>query len=113
MSQSVKPIVITDSATGNQYTIEYNRESVLFAESRGFKFADVGDYLMTKLPELWFYGFRMHHKSVSRQKTDALLDGIGALPEGFLERLGALYAEPYNQLLEGNPDETPFVTVTL
>lgn len=112
MSQNVKPILVKDD-NGMEYTLEFNRESVKFAEARGFKINDVADYPMTKIPELWFYSFRMHHKNVARAKTDALLDGLGGIPDGLLERLGELYAAPFAALTDGQTEENPRVTVSL
>lgn len=111
--QNVKPIVVTDDETGMEYTLEFNRESVKFAESRGFKINDVADYPMTKIPELWFYAFRMHHKNVSRGKTDALLDGLGGMPDGLMERLGELYSAPFSTLTGEQGEGNPRVTVKL
>ena len=113
MMQNVKPIIVKDDETGLEYTLEFNRESVKFAEARGFKINDVADYPMTKIPELWFYAFRMHHKNVARAKADALLDGLGGIPDGLLERLGELYAAPFSALTDGQTEENPRVTVTL
>ena len=111
--QNVKPIIVKDDETGMEYTLEFNRESVRFAEARGFKINDVAEYPMTKIPELWYYAFRMHHKNVARAKTDALLDGLGGFPDGLLERLGELYAEPFTALTDGQQEENPRVTVKL
>ena len=117
MANDVRPITVKDSDTGFEYTIEFNRESVQFAEMRGFKMQDVSDYPMTKVPELWFYGFRMHHKNLSRQKTDALLNNFGGVPAvmnhpTLLTRLGELYAEPFLSTVE-QTEENPRVTVEL
>jgi len=113
MAQNVKPVIVTDDETGMEYTLEFTRESVKFAEARGFKINDVADYPMTKIPELWFYAFRAHHKNVARAKTDALLDGLGGIPDGLLERLGELYAAPFSALTDGQTEENPHVTVKL
>lgn len=113
MAQNVKPIIVKDDETGMEFTLEFNREAVKFAEARGFKINDVADYPMTKIPELWFYSFRMHHKNVARAKTDALLDGLGGIPDGLLERLGELYAAPFAALTDGQTEENPRVTVSL
>lgn len=113
MMQNVKPIIVTDDETGLEYTLEFTRESVRFAEARGFKINDVADYPMTKIPELWFYAFRAHHKNVARAKTDALLDGLGGIPDGLLERLGELYAAPFEALTDGQTEENPRVTVRM
>lgn len=83
----VKPIKITDTNTGEVYTLEFDKESVRFAESRGFDIDDIGKYPITKTEELFWYAFRKHHKRVDLLKARKLLEGIGALPDGFLERL--------------------------
>lgn len=93
----IKPIVIKNK--DEEYTLEFNRESIKFAEARGFKIEDVSNFPMTKLPELFFYAFRMHHKNVAREKTDKILfEELGGIPEGLLERLAELYAQPFEAL---------------
>lgn len=99
VNEQVKPIIIHDAENGIDYTLEFDRDSVRFAEARGFDIDDVAKFPMSKIPELFYYAFRMHHKSVSREKTDRILfDDLGGLPEGAAERLGALYAAPYEAL---------------
>ena len=104
VNEIVKPIILRDSETKETYTLEFNRESVYFAEARGFSIDDVVKQPMTKIHELFFYAFRMHHQKVSRQKTDKILDddigGIGNLPEGFIERLYMLYGAPFDSMVE-------------
>lgn len=102
VNEKIKPIILRDTESGVEYTLEFNRESIRFAESRGFKVEDVADYPMSKIPELWFYAFRMHHKNVSREKTDKMIfdkdtgfGGINDIPDGVVERLFQLYAEPF------------------
>jgi hypothetical protein len=105
VNEQVKPIIIHDEEAGMDYTLEFNRESVRFAEARGFDIDDVGKYPMTKLPELFYYAFRMHHKNISREKTDRILfDDLGGLPKGAAERLGALYAAPFEALSNKDSD---------
>lgn len=92
----MKPIVLKNKDT--EYTLEFNRESVKFAEMMGFKFDDVANFPMSKIPELFYYSFRMHHKNVARDKTDKILEELGGLPEGFIERLVELYTAPFDFL---------------
>ena len=91
-----KAIILKNKDT--EYTLEFNRESVKFAELHGFKVDDIANYPMIKIPELFFYAFRMHHKNIAREKTDKILEELGGLPEGFLERLAELYTAPYEFL---------------
>lgn len=94
--ERVKPIILHDNETGEEYTLEFDRESVKFAESKGFVIEDVEKYPMTKFPELFYYAFRKHHKTIARANTDKILfEQLGGLPDGFAERLGALYSAPF------------------
>ena len=113
MNERVAPIIITDSESGKEYTLEFNRESVKFAESRGFSIQDVDRMPFVKLPELFWYAFRMHHMNVSKEKADRILfDDLGGMPEGMAERLGALYGSPYDALInKENKPKNPNVTV--
>ena len=87
----VQPIKLTDNDTKETYELDFSRESIKFAEARGFKVDEVTDYPVTKFPELFFYAFRMHHKNLSRTQTDALYDKLGGYTPKFLERLIMLY----------------------
>lgn len=113
MSKEVKPIIL-HMEDGKEYTLEFNRESVRFAESRGFNIDDVGRYPMTTIPNLWFFSFRMHHKNIARDKTDAILEEMGGLTDEILERLGELYAVPFETLLPSDDEpKNSKVTVEL
>ena len=106
VNEQVRPIILTDNETGDTYTLEFNRESVRFAEARGFDPEEIGKYSMTKIPEFFFYAFRMHHPNISREKTDRILfDILGGMPSGMAERLGALYALPFKALIKDDGEE--------
>ena len=107
----VKPIKITDTNTGEEFTLEFDKESVRDAENRGFDIDDVAKFPISKTEELFWYAFRKHHKRVDLLKARKLLEGIGTLPDGFLERLLALYAKPYEAFTESEEEITPFVKV--
>ena len=116
MAEKISPIVITLEDTKETFTLEFNRETIKFAESRGFRPEDLANFPMTKVPELFFYAFRMHHKNVSREKTDRIINdyfgGISEIPDGVMERLGELYALPFTTL-EDNEGKKGKVTVQL
>lgn len=99
INEEIRPIIIHDGDV--VYTLEFNRDSVRFAEARGFSIDKVSDLPMTYIPDLFFYAFRMHHKNISREKTDRILfDEMKGLPDGMLERLGQLYALPFEALTQ-------------
>ena len=99
VNEKINPIILHDTEEQVDYTLEFDRESVKYAENRGFDISDVGKFPMLKLPELFYYAFRMHHKSISREKTDKILfDYLGGMPDGMAERLGALYSIPFEAL---------------
>jgi hypothetical protein len=102
---TVKPIVITNSQTKEQYTLEFSRDTVRFAEVHGFEWDDVGKYPMTKIPEIFYYSFRMHHPNIARANTDKLLELMGGMSAKFLARLRELYDAPFLTLINTG-DET-------
>ena len=98
--EKVAPIVLTDG-DGKEYTLQFNRKSVIYAEANGFSIDELaeGKY-MSGVSDLFFYAFRMHHPYMTHEQTDNILfNELGGIPEGLIERLGALYAEPYNALI--------------
>lgn len=98
----VKPITLT---VGNEtYTLEFSRESVRFAESKGFVIEEVETYPLTRTNELFYYAFRMHHRNLSREKTDGILEKMGGLRAEELVRLGELYLVPIETVINVNDD---------
>jgi len=115
MAEKVKPIILTDVATGEKYTLDFNRDAVRFAEARGFAIGDIDKFPMT-IYDLFYYAFRMHHRNVARDKTDKLIDdgfgGIAGMPAEMLERLIELYAQTFGTTLTED-EENPRVVVEL
>lgn len=101
----VKPITIRDNEKGVEYTLQFNRESVLFTNNQGFRASDMTDNLEGMLPILFYGAFRMHHKDIARNRTNALLDEIAPVSQDFVVRLLELYAEPRNALVNDEPTE--------
>ena len=89
--ERVNSIKITDPQGEKSYELDFNRDSVRFAEGRGFKMEDVFDYPETKFPELFYYAFRYHHRNLSKQQTDKIYEGLNGFSREFLERLVTLY----------------------
>ncbi len=98
MDEKLNPVYITDNDAGVKYTLDFNRESVRFAERQGFKVEEASDFPRTSLENLFFYAFRMYHPTVSREKTNALLAKMEGLSGKLIERLVGLY----NQALTAN-----------
>ena len=96
--ERVKPIIIKDKENNREYTLEFDRDAVRFAESRGFKLEDVDDYTMTKVPEFFWYAFRMHHKSVALNQAEEILRQIGGMNEQIAKRLVELWYQTYDSL---------------
>lgn len=101
----VKPIIIKDNENNREYTLEFNRDVIKFAEQRGFVLSDVDRFPMTKVPEFFWYAFRMHHPSVSLNQAERLLDRMGGLSDALGRRLGELWAVPYEAFNANDGDE--------
>ena len=110
--ERVKPIIIKDKENKREYTLEFDRDSLRFAEGRGFKLEDVDDYSMTKVPEFFWYAFRMHHKSVALNQAEEILREIGGMNEAIARRLIELWVQTYDAL--GNEEtKNPNLSVEL
>ena len=111
--ERVNPVILRDSEDGKVYTLEFDRETVLWAEqTRDFSVQDLSRLPMSKIYEFFWLSFRMHHKNVAKEKTDKIIDswgGIRHLPDGLMERLGELWAQAYD-MGDANPQR---VTVEL
>lgn len=113
MAENVKPVIIHDNDNDRDYTLEFSRDTIKFAEGRGFKLQDVDDFPMTKIPEFFWYAFRMHHPSVSLNQAEKLLERMGGLNEALARRLGELWAVPFSTLNPNGDEKNLTVTVDL
>lgn len=113
--KKVNPMRITDPDTNETYVLEFSRESVRFAEQRGFKITELTDFPQTNIPALWFYSFRKNHREIARDKTDKLLEELGGLTSKELGRLAELYNQPNESLIimEDNERKNCRLTVEL
>lgn len=103
--KNIKPIVL-QFADGVEYTLEFSRETVVYAERQGFRTDDIDSMVMTRVTELFYYAFRMHHPTVKKEKTDKILfEDLGGITEAITDRLLELYNVPFESLIneEGTP----------
>lgn len=110
----VSPVKLTDVDTGDVYVLDFSRESVKFAEARGFKVNEISDFPATRIPEFFFYAFRKNHKRVARSQSDDLLEKMGGVSTQLLERLIQLYNQAaLTHLIVLDEDDEKNVTVTV
>lgn len=103
--EEIRPIILTNEETNEKYELTFTRESVKFAEFRGFNIEDVDAHPMTRIPELFYFAFRAKHKNISREKTDKILfDELKGMPEGMLNRLVELYTAPFRAFSQTEED---------
>lgn len=100
-NEPVKPIILRDDKTNEVYVLEFNRDSIKFAEARKFDINAMGEGVsISAIEDLFFYSFRMHQPNVSKAQTDKILyEKLGGIPEGMIERLVNLYIVPFNSLM--------------
>jgi len=111
----LRPILITDNETGEKYVLEFNAESVAFAEERKFQIGDVDDYPVTGVRDLFYYAFRMHHKMLPKDKILNIYELTKPLPRGVIKRLVDFYLRPMKELVvpEGEERKNERMTVEL
>ena len=115
--EKVKPIRLIDNETGENYILEFNRDTVKWAEQRGFDPDMVTKFPMTVGADFFFYAFRMHHRNIARDKTDKILfDYLGGINETtgkILARLMELYYATFSTLSDEEAQENPRMAVEL
>lgn len=90
----INPARITDEQNGRVYELDFNRESIVFAERNHFKLEDALEYPVTGMRDLFYYSFRKNHRNVARDKTDKLIERWGGgIPEALVKRLIQLYQQ--------------------
>lgn len=100
---------------GTEYVLEFSRKTVSDAEKAGFVRTDVTDKLMTRIPELFYFAFKMHHPTIKREATDKILfEDLEGLTDELIERLIDLFNAPYETLINdrGKP-KNPKLTVIM
>lgn len=91
MEDRVNPIRITLQSSGETYELDFNRESVRFAEMHGFELDNVTRFPASKIPEFFYFALRKNHKKLSRTQADDIFEEIGGVTGKVLSRMIALY----------------------
>lgn len=106
MDERIEPIRITDNETQKVYELDFNRESVRFVENQGFKIDETFDFPNINIPKLFYYAFRAHHRNVSLNQAQELLDKMGGLTDKIAVRLVDLYrqATAANNVIQDSED---------
>ena len=104
-NEIVKPIKITDSETNRVYILDFDRDSVVYAEARGFDWDEVGSKPGIMIPLIWNAAFRRYDKKLSMEKTTKILETLGGMRPEWLARLKQLYDQSLASLI-ADPDET-------
>ncbi len=102
----IKPITLTEEDSGEVYTLEFNRKTIVMAENAGFDVTRMDQKPMTSTMLLWYYSFIMHHPTMTKEKASKLYDELGEMPEGLIERLLELYNAGATTLSAKNPKAT-------
>lgn len=95
---------ITFTYDGKDYTLEFTRRTVQMLEDEGFDPREVESKPMSRLPQLFAGAFKAHHRFVSQDTIDEI---YSTLPNksALMSRLGEMYSEPLNALLEEPTEE--------
>lgn len=105
INDKVNPIKITDKETNHVYTLDFTRDTVQFAEDRGFDWDLVGSKPGTMIPLIWYTAFRRYDRRISFDKTTELLEKLGGMRVEWLKRLRELYDQSMASLI-ADPDKT-------
>ena len=89
---------------GKRYCLEFDKESVLRMENAGFKPGQSGDTPMLELTMLWAGAFYKHHRHVSSNVIEKLLESRKNKRK-LLEKLRDMFSNTYNDLFNDDDDD--------
>lgn len=104
MSETITPIKL-HGKNGKEYTLDFDLDSVRFAEAQGFEWDDISTKPGTMIPILWFSAFRRYHKKVTRNETDTMLEELGGFNKKLSDKLAALYFQALSGIISTDDDE--------
>jgi hypothetical protein len=95
----INPIKITDKETNRVYILDFDRESIKFAEAQGFDWHLMRSQLATQTELLWYCAFRKYNRQVPREKAISILDELGGMRPEWVDRLSELWAQGLDSLI--------------
>lgn len=99
LTERVNPIKVIDTETNHTYILDFNRDTVRFAEERGFDWDEVGNKPATLIPLIWYTAFRRYDPRISLDKTTKLLEDLGGMKPSWIVRLRELYNQALTSLI--------------
>jgi hypothetical protein len=89
---------------GEDYTLEFTRNSVATLEKQGFNIGDISDKPLTTLPTLFAGAFFAHHRFIKREIIDRIFAKMTNKMD-LVMRLAEMYNEPITALVD-EPEES-------
>ena len=92
------------SYKGVDYTLEYNRDAILYMEKNGLVASEIVDKPLTSVNLLWKGAFYKNHKKADKEIIDEIYEGIKD-KTALTEALSQMYLEAYSILIGDSNDE--------
>lgn len=100
---------------GREFTLEFNRKTVVKAEKAGLNLQEIDSKPMTMVGIMFWAAFLYHHPWITQEQTDKILDeqfggveGLGTIEndegENLVTHLGRLYSEPFSTLIPSDEE---------
>ena len=100
---------------GREFTLEFNRKTVVRAERAGLNLQEIDSKPMTMVGIMFWAAFLFHHPWITQEQTDRILDeqfggveGLGTIQneegENLVTHLGRLYSEPFSTLIPSDEE---------
>lgn len=105
ITPDMKPIVITDSETGKQYILEFNRATVKATEQSGFDPELIDSQTISQVTKLFYGAFKKNHPQLSYDKIEKIIDELGGVPKKMIFRLLELYKYAADTLIRDEDED--------
>lgn len=104
----IKPVVLRVPSTDDEFTLDFNRDSVVYAEEHGFIVDEISSKPVSGIQKLFWYSFRKNHRRVTEEQAKSIMDELGGIPEAVVTRLIKLYGQAaYVNLVNDDESKNP------
>ena len=104
IKEKKEAIKITDTENNRVYVLDFDLESIKYAQNNGFLWEEIDTRSATLIPLIWYTLFRRHEKNVSMAEAEKLLKRLGGMSEALIVHIRQLWEQTLAPLYADEED---------
>lgn len=104
IKEKKEAIKITDTENNRVYVLDFDLDSIKYAQDNGFSWDEIDTRSATLVPLIWYTLFRRHEKNVSKADAENLLKRLGGMSVALIVRIRQLWEQTLAPLYADEED---------